>query len=124
MRKDIDFNFTRHPLTGDLVTKSGSSAIRQSIINIVRTNFGDRGFNVELMTNVDFSLFEPMTLATGNVLRTNIENSIRNFEPDVEIIDVEVRDSPNDNLIYIRIYYNEINNPEDMSVDIAIRRVR
>jgi hypothetical protein len=123
MRKDLDFTFRPHPLTGDLVIKTGSSAIKQSIKNIVLTNFGDRGYNVELGTNIDYSLFENITLTTGQQIRDNIINSIRNFEPQVEIIDVEVYDD-GDNEIKIKIYYNELNNPSEQTLNIDLTRIR
>jgi len=123
MRKDIDLSFKTHPLTGDLATKSGSSAVRQSLINIVRTNYYDRGFNVELGTNIDGALFENITLLTANQLKTNISNSIRNFESGVELIDVEVYDSGN-NDIEVRIYYTELNDPNEQSVSIPVSRIR
>lgn len=123
MRKDIDLSFKTHPLTGDLAVKTGSSAIRQSLINLVRTNYYDRGMNVEVGTNTDGALFENITILTTNQMRTNISNTIRNFEPDVELIDVTVRDN-GANDIDVTIYYTEMNNPNEQSVSISVSRVR
>lgn len=123
MRKDIDLSFKVHPLTGDIATKTGSSAIKQSLVNLVRTNYYDRGMNVEVGTNVDASLFENITVLTAQTLRTSIFNTIRNFEPNVELIDVEVLDSGG-NEIDIRIYYTELNNPTEQAVSISLSRVR
>lgn len=123
MRRDIDMSFARHPLTGDLAVKTGSSAIRQSLINIVRTNYYDRGFNVEVGTNLDSSMFENISVITAKQIHDNISNSIRNFEPQVELIDVEVKDSGG-NEIYVSIYYTELNNPNVQNLVIDLGRVR
>lgn len=123
MRKDIDLSFKVHPLTGDLATKTGSSAIKQSLINLVRTNYYDRGMNVEVGTNIDASLFENITVLSAQTIRTSISNTIRNFEPNVELIDVEVIDS-GANEIDVKIYYTELNNPVEQSVVISLSRVR
>lgn len=123
MRRDIDLSFNRHPLTGDLATKSGSSAIRQSLINIIRTNYYDRGFNVELGTNIDAALFENHNNLTNQTLRENIANSIRNFEPQVELIAVNVV-SDGENELGVKIYYTELNNPNEQSLIIDLIRVR
>lgn len=123
MRKDIDLSFKPHPLTGDLSTKTGSSAIRQSLINLIRTNYYDRGFNVEVGTNIDRSLFEHITVLTGQQLRDNISNTIRNFEPQVELLDVEVHDAGN-NEIKIKILYTELNNPKEQTLVIDLERIR
>lgn len=123
MRTDIDFSFKPHPLTGDLATKKGSSAIKQSLINLIRTNYYDRGMNVEVGTNVDGALFENVTLLTSQQIRSNIENSIRNFEPNVELVDVEVVDG-GENELTATIYYTELNNPVEQSISINLSRVR
>lgn len=123
MRRDIDMSFMRHPLTGDLATKTGSSAIRQSLINIVRTNYYDRGFNVEVGTNLDFSMFENINVVTAKQIHDNIANSVRNFEPQVELIDVEVKDG-GANEIYVSLYYTELNNPSVQNLVIGLNRIR
>lgn len=123
MRRDIDLSFKKHPLTGDLATKTGSSAIRQSLINIVRTNFYDRGFNVEMGTNLDASMFENIGLTTARQIHDNIENAIRNFEPQVELIDIEVRDT-GDNEVAVKIYYTELNNPTTQTLIVDLSRIR
>lgn len=123
MRKDISFNFKPHPLTGDLVVKTGKLAIQQALVNIVRTNAYERGFNVEVMTNIDFSLFENITLLTGKQLKDNITNAIQNFEPGVELQDVQVFESA-DNELSINIIYNEANNTNTDELVIALRRAR
>lgn len=124
MRRDIDLSFKRHPLTGDLASKTGSSAIRQAMINIVRTNYYDRGFNVEVGTNLDASMFENITLTTGRQIHDNIKNSIRNFEPQVEVIDVEVFAKDTSNEISVTIYYTELNKATTESLAISLSRVR
>lgn len=123
MRRDIDMSFARHPLTGDLAVKTGSSAIRQSLINIVRTNYYDRGFNVELGTNLDYSMFENISVITAKQIHDNISNSIKNFEPQVELIDVEVKDG-GANEIYVSIYYSELNSPDVQNLVIDLSRIR
>ena len=117
-RKDIDLSFTVHPLTGDLATKSGVSAINQSLRNIVLTNFYERGYFVEYGTNVKSSLFENNV---GDVflqgIRQNVIRAIENFEPQVEIIEVEAFTS-DDSEITINIYYSVINTLEEQQLSI------
>jgi phage baseplate assembly protein W len=111
-------------LTGDLASKTGSAAIRQSIINIVRTNYYDRGFNAELGTNLDASMFENITVLTNRQIHDNISNAIRNFEPQVEVIDVEVIARDGSNEVDVRIYYSELNKATTESLTISLNRVR
>ena len=39
---DLDMNFTPHPITGDLTIKKDTDAIKQSIKNIMLTNYYER----------------------------------------------------------------------------------
>lgn len=123
MRRDIDLSFKKHPLTGDLAVKTGSSAIRQSLINIVRTNYYDRGFNVDMGTNLDASMFDNIGLTTARQIHDNISNAIRNFEPQVELIDIEVRDTGG-NEVAVKIYYTELNNPTTQTLIVDLSRIR
>ena len=123
MRKDIDFHFTPHPLTGDLTTKSRSSAINQALKNIVLTNYYERGFNIEVATNIRGSLFELFSPLDAQVLKDNINRAINNFEPMVELIDVYV-DTRGDHDIYATIIYTELNDPEPRNVEVLLDRLR
>lgn len=124
MAYDINFNFKPHPLTGDLVTiNDRSAAIKQSLKNIVTSNYYDRGFNVELGTNTTAALFENVDNLTAVQLKQNIENSISNFEPRVSLSDVEVYESES-NEISINIVYQELNSPDIQNLVIDLVRIR
>ena len=45
---DLDMNFKAHPITGDLTIKKDSDAIKQSIKNIMLTNYYERPFKPSL----------------------------------------------------------------------------
>ena len=45
---DLDMNFTPHPITGDLTIKKDTDAIKQSIKNIMLTNYYERPFKPAL----------------------------------------------------------------------------
>ncbi len=122
MRKDIDFNFVPHPLTGDLATKKSSAAIKQALKNIVLTNFYERGFNIEFGTNWRASLFEVFGPLDAQVMRDNIKKAIQNFEPSVELTNIYVEQ--NENTLDAVIYYTEHNNAEEQSLTIVLDRIR
>lgn len=123
MRTDLDLSFKTHPLTGDLAIKTESSAIRQSLINIIRTNYYDRGMNVNFGTNIESALFENITYLTAVTIKTNIMNAIKNYEYDIDLIDVQVIDN-GDNDIDVKVYYTELNRPNVLNVVIPMTRIR
>jgi phage baseplate assembly protein W len=121
MRKDIDLTFKAHPLTGDLATKSGSNAIKQALTNLVLTSFYERGFNTECGTNINSSLFENnIAGVTAQGMQQAIKNAIRNYEPQVDLIDVQVFDSDSGNTINVNILYTERSKEEQQQLTVRI----
>lgn len=124
-RTDIDFNFRPHPLTGDIPLKRGSSAIIQSLKNIVLTSFYERGFNVVFGTSVRSSLFELYSALDLLTMKDYIKEAIRNFEPDVEVMDIVVTNAvEEDHSIDVTILYTEFHDPEVRSVEMKLSRIR
>lgn len=120
MRKDIDLNFTVHPLSGDLATKTNTNAIKQSVRNIVLTNFYERCFNIEFGTNTNNSIFELMDPLSVQTLNGNIKKALNNFEPGIELIDVEIIPDKSSNTLFITIIYNIKNSIDTETVNIEL----
>jgi len=123
MRKDIDLNFSPHPLTGDLAVKKDRSAIDQSLKNLILTNFYERGFNVEVGSNLQDSLFDNYDALKQQTIKNNIVRVIKNFEPQVEVVDV-IANMEEPNELTVEIYFTYSNDPEVRTVVIPIRRLR
>jgi phage baseplate assembly protein W len=123
MRKDLDLNFAPHPLTGDLAMKSGRSAIDQSVRNLVLTNFYERGFNIEVGSNLPDSLFDNFTSLDQQTIKSNIIRVLKNFEPNVEVTEV-ISTLEQNNELKVEVYYTYSNDPEVRSTVIPIRRLK
>ena len=93
--KDISLSFKRHPVTNDILALTNEDAIKRSVRNLVETINEERFFNPLLGSQVKESLFELPDNGLKATLKTQIENSILNFEPRVNLTDVIV-DHPND----------------------------
>lgn len=124
-RIDIDFNFTPHPLTGDIPVKTGYSAIEQSVKNIVLTNLYERGFNTKFGTNVKGSMFELFSNLDLLSLKDLITEAIQQWEPDVELVDVLVFNADTDNnAITLAIYFTMYNNPDTQIIQFDLSKLR
>ena len=84
-------SFKTSPLTFDLIANKNENAIARSIRNLILTVPGERPFNAELGSQVSRLLFEPIDDITTAALREQIENTINNFEPRVELREVVVQ---------------------------------
>lgn len=123
MSKDIDFNFAVHPLTGDLSIKKNSNAIKQSMKNLVMTSYYERGFNI-IGGNVRSSLFENIGPLEIQTLKDMIIEVIENYEPRVEVSDVQVAYGDDENTILAQVIYTENNDPTDRTFEIELERLR
>ena len=106
--KDISMSFKVNPLNDDLIALKNSSAIARSIRNIVFTRPGEKFFNPNFGSRVSESLFENVDNSSAIVIRDEIRNSIKNFEPRVKLLNVFVRPNSQFNEMNVTIEYEII----------------
>ena len=106
--KDISLSFTPHPVTKDLPVLTNERAITRSVRNLVETIPTERFFNSILGTNIRDSLFENFERSTVMVIEDQVRNTIRNFEPRVGQIGVEVNALMDNNTLEVKVLF-EIN---------------
>ena len=103
--KDISMTFQVNPLNYDLIGLKNESAIARSIRNLVLTYPGERFFNENLGSKVSRSLFENMDEISASVIQDEITNTINNYEPRVNLIDVVVSPNYDENEFNVTINY-------------------
>ena len=104
--KDISLSFSPHPVTKDLPVLTNERAIVRSVRNLVETIPTERFFNTLLGTDIRGSLFENFSRTTVNVIEDQIRDSVRNFEPRVRNIGIEVTSFPDDNTFEIKVLFD------------------
>jgi phage baseplate assembly protein W len=87
---DISSSFQVNPLNFDLISLKNETAIARSVRNLVLTTPGERFFNQNLGSRVSQSLFENIDDINASIIRDEITNTINNFEPRVDLIEVFV----------------------------------
>ena len=95
--KDISAVFEVNPLNDDLIVLKNTNAIARSIRNIIFTARGDKPFNPFFGSRVSELLFDPMDQITTLAIKTEIEETIKNFEPRVDLKEVQVDPLYDDN---------------------------
>ena len=106
--KDISLSFSPHPVTKDLPVIKNESAIRRSIRNIVQTIPTEKFFDSDFGSDVYQSLFGFVDYGTASIIQDQIETSIRNYEPRVDQINVEVSPSPDENSFDVVVSFDII----------------
>jgi len=87
---DIFPNFEMVPTTNDIAIITNNRAIKDSILTLLQTNFGERLYHPEIGSNVPNQLFENANFITAKVLRGFIVTTILNFEPRVTVTNIDV----------------------------------
>jgi len=88
--KDVSATFQVNPINSDVIILKNENAIARSIRNLIFTIPGEKPFAPTIGSNVTALLFENMDLLTASSIKSEIEYTINNFEPRVNLTDVEV----------------------------------
>jgi phage baseplate assembly protein W len=108
----------------DLNLLENENAVKQSIINILLTNVGERHFNPDYGSDINKVLFENITPQTISTLKSLIRTSIENFEPRAKILEVSVTPSADEHYLNVNVIFNIINKTEPIDLDILLNRIR
>ena len=121
---DLDLNFRSHPFTKDILLKKGDNSIKQSVKNLVLTRKGEKPFHPEIGSHIYTHLFDSMTVDTVVNIKTTIEDVINTYEPRVILSSVDVTANPDQNLYDVTIVFRLINEPDPITVEFFIERLR
>ena len=113
-----------HAQTGQLNRKTNEDAVKQSIRNLLLTDFYERPMQPDIGSNLKSLLFENYTPATQLRAKKYIEDVFNNHEPRAELIESVVTASPDSNALQCSIYFRIINSTEPTRLDIIVERTR
>ena len=100
--------FKRHPLNDDLIVLKNEQAISRSVRNIVFTTPGEKFFDEDFGSKISESLFENIDPISANVIQQEIRQSIKNYEPRVNLRGVKVNPNYDNNEFNVTIVYEII----------------
>ena len=106
--KDISMTFQANPLNEDLIALKNENAIARSIRNIVFTLPGEKFFNPSFGSRITESLFENIDDITATIIVDEIRESIQNYEPRVELNNVEAFPNYDNNSFDLVVTYTII----------------
>jgi phage baseplate assembly protein W len=121
---DLDLNFTKHPVTNDIVRKYDEEAIKGAVKNLILTQNYEKPFHSEVGSQIRGLLFEPASPMLNVMLKRSISDTINSFEPRVKLNDVLITLSPDDNEVYVSIFFTIINTTRPLQVDLILTRTR
>lgn len=121
---DIDLNFTKHPVTGDIAKKKDISAISASLFNLFNTSNYERLFQPDLGSSLKQVLFEPIDAMTALMIEDFAKNAIGNYEPRVKLEALSVEPFPDENGYKVFITFFMVNDPDPITISLFLERLR
>jgi len=122
--RDLDLNFEIHPIRKDINLLKNEFAIINSVKNLVLTNFYERPFQPQLGSNVRRLLFENIDTIVAAQLERAVEETIRNFEPRVQISKITATPKPDENKYSMTLEFFIINSSNPITINFFLERIR
>ena len=117
--KDLGLDFTPHPVTGDVRPITNETAIKRSLMNLIKTRKGTRPFNPEYGCDISDYLFSYQPGFSEYEMQKTIIDSIKRHEPRVSVNQVNVTFDENDVKIDISYIIKNINQFTSISTSLA-----
>lgn len=102
---DIDLSFSANPFTDDIDKVYDVKAVKQSLKNLLFTDYYERLYHPEIGSPLAGLLFEPVDPLTAAAIEKAIEQIILDYEPRVQVVSVEVNGQPDNNSYRIQINF-------------------
>jgi len=102
---DIDFAFTKKPVTADVALSYDAQAVSRSIRNLLNTQNYDRLFNPDLGSQITALLFENISPTVSSTLEIMISNIIKTYEPRAILKNIAVSSLPDKNSYSVSITF-------------------
>ena len=121
---DIDLRFTANPINGDVAKKYDVNAVKQSLRNLILTQYYERPFQPNLGSPIYKLLFENLDQITGNAIQLQVELLINQYEPRVREHVVEVAPLYDQNAFEVTVNFYVYGIPDLLRVTSILSRSR
>lgn len=120
---DLDLSFEINS-KGDVYKKLDAAAVRQSVKNIILTDFGDKPFRPRFGTDLRSLLFENFSPTISYDIDLRIRSVIKLREPRALVQDVQVEERQDENALVVSVVFQVINTEELITLNVTLSRLR
>ena len=120
---DIDLDFTKNPVSGDVNILTDDVAVKRSVRNLVLTSRWERLMQPEIDSRVSDRLFENITPLTEVRIEQSIRSTLNRYEPRIEVLDIVI-DAGEANTLNVTVAFRIKNTQNTIEVPIRLERVR
>lgn len=121
---DLDSLFVPNPITKQLARKTNREAVKQSVKNLILTNYFERPFKSDIGCSIRYYLFELWSPALKQTMENAIREVIDNYEPRADVLEVLVEDRSDLNALSITVAFSVRNDVNPVVLNVILERVR
>lgn len=121
---DLDLNFLPNYVDGDVTVKLNEEAVKRSLRNLILLRRFEKPFHPEISSGIQDMLFENPSPVVYSVLKGQIEELIRRYEPRVNNLAVGFLAEPDKNSVTLNIKFTVANRPQLIETNILLERTR
>jgi phage baseplate assembly protein W len=122
--KDLDLNFTKHPIKNDVNKHTDATAVINSIKNLILTKHYERPFQPDIGSNVQNLLFENLDRITAATLEREITQVINTYEPRAKISRLTATPDIDNNAYTLSMEFYILARTEPITINFTLNRVR
>lgn len=121
---DLDINFDRNPVTGDVAVRKDEEAIKRALRNLVLYGRNDKPFHPEISAGIPDILFDNPDPLTINNIKSKLQYIIERYEPRVKTANVAVAYVVDTGTLRITINFTIANVNKVFATTINLERLR
>ena len=121
--KDIDLSFAKRP-DNDVYKKTDAAAVKQSVKNILMTNYAEKPFVPQFGANLNNFLFNLDTEFDDDLLEEAIAQAIDDYEPRARVLNVDVKTRPDYNSVDVTVTFQVVSTSDTLSINLNLTRLR
>ena len=121
---DIDLDFKKNPVSGDVNILTDDVAIKRSVKNLVLTSKFERLFQPDVECRITDQLFENMDPLTEIRIEQAIRHTLSIYEKRIQVIDVIVSPNEDKNYVGVTIVFRIKNTENNITTQLKLERLR
>lgn len=98
----------------DVARTVGARAVKNSLLGIITTRKGSRPFMPDFGCDISDQLFENMSPLIADTIQRNIVSAVRNFEPRISKLAVQVTPIYDDNSVIVTVQFSIVDDPDTL----------
>ena len=120
---DLPFFLSKNSFTSDLNLVKNLNAIKQSVKNLILTNYGERSFNYRLGGNIYEKMFENYSYELVSDLQNSIGGTVQEYESRIELTQILVLNTgANEISVVVRYFIPFLEVNDEITVKLARTR--